>query len=91
MTKEQFFHELANALRKLPQNEREEIMQDFAEHFAIGEEEGKSEEEIIRRIRFSATYRKRNGSDLSSGSSRVTSYYWKYFACRLGSYWLKFF
>lgn len=65
MTKEQFFHELANALRKLPQNEREEIMQDFAEHFAIGDEEGKSEEEIISAL----------GSPQHIGKEMVATYH----------------
>src|SRR5690625_2055425 len=47
MTKKQFLQQLDAALRKLPKDEREEILQDFKEHFAIGQEEGKSDEELI--------------------------------------------
>lgn len=46
MNKEQFLKELEVALRKIPQDERDDIVQDFIEHFEIGQEEGKSEEEI---------------------------------------------
>lgn len=37
---------LSDALKRLPSSEREEIIQDFREHFAIGLSEGKTEEEI---------------------------------------------
>ena len=47
MTKQQFLTALEKALHKLPKEEKEEMLQDFEEHFAIGEAEGKSEQEII--------------------------------------------
>src|SRR5699024_12823016 len=47
MTKQQFLTALEKALHKLPKEEKEEMIQDFEEHFAIGEAEGKSEQEII--------------------------------------------
>ena len=46
MNKEQCLKILEEGLKKLPHEEREEILQDFQEHFAIGLEQGKTEEEI---------------------------------------------
>ncbi len=50
MTKKQFLMALETALRKLPSDEKQEMLQDFEEHFAIGAEEGKSEAEIINAL-----------------------------------------
>lgn len=47
MTKDQFFSKLNTSLKRLPSEEREDILQDFEEHFAAGIEKGKTEEEII--------------------------------------------
>jgi|SRR5690625_1005052 len=47
MTKEQFMSILNKHSTRLPEKEREEVMRDFEEHFAIGYEEGKTDEEII--------------------------------------------
>ncbi len=65
MNKEQFLHDLNATLRKLPEVEREEIMQDFNEHFSIGEEEGKSEKEIINAL----------GSPQHIGKEMVANYH----------------
>lgn len=46
MNKEQYLKNLDKALKRLPQEEREDIIQDFKEHFSIGLEEGKTEEAI---------------------------------------------
>lgn len=46
MTKYQFMKILEASLKNLPTVEREDMMQDFEEHFLAGMEEGKSEEEI---------------------------------------------
>ncbi|MFD1739583.1 hypothetical protein ACFSCX_24170 [Bacillus salitolerans] len=46
MNKEQFIKKLTTGLQKLPQEEREDIIRDFEEHFFIGGMEGKSEEAI---------------------------------------------
>ncbi len=46
MTKYQFIKILDSTLKGLPSDERLDIIQDFEEHFAIGSEEGKTEEEI---------------------------------------------
>src|SRR5690625_12571 len=46
MTKEQFLKKLEKYLRKIPDEERVDIIRDFEEHFLIGAEEGKSEQEI---------------------------------------------
>lgn len=48
MTKEQFMSTLDKHSTKLPEEEREEVLRDFEEHFAIGYEEGKTDEEIIK-------------------------------------------
>lgn len=46
MNKNQFLTRLNSSLRKLPAEERQDILQDFEEHFAIGLEEGKTEEQV---------------------------------------------
>src|SRR5690625_1514933 len=46
MNKEQFLTELDAALKYISAEERQDILQDFEEHFAVGREEGKTEEEI---------------------------------------------
>lgn len=46
MNKKQFLAELDDALKHISVEERQDILQDFEEHFAVGREEGKSEEEI---------------------------------------------
>ncbi|CAM4106992.1 HAAS signaling domain-containing protein [Lederbergia lenta] len=50
MNKYQFVKQLDSSLKKLPAGERLDIVQDFEEHFAIGMEEGKSEEEIANSL-----------------------------------------
>lgn len=50
MNKNDFLSQLETSLQKLPSTEREEIIQDFEEHFAIGMTEGKTEEEIARSL-----------------------------------------
>jgi len=47
LTKEQFLKKLDELLIKIPNEEREDIIRDFEEHFLIGAEEGKSDTEII--------------------------------------------
>ncbi|MEK4025932.1 MULTISPECIES: HAAS signaling domain-containing protein [unclassified Sporosarcina] len=46
MNKKKFFTHLKNNLTKLPHEERQEILQDYEEYFAIGQLDGKSEEQI---------------------------------------------
>lgn len=46
MNKEQFLTELDASLKRITVEERQDILQDFEEHFAVGLEEGKTEEEI---------------------------------------------
>ncbi len=46
MTKKQFLNQLDSALKSLPADERQDILQDYREHFVIGMEKGNSEEEI---------------------------------------------
>lgn len=47
MNKNDFLKELSILLNNLPSDEKQEILFDYQEHFSIGLEEGKSEEEII--------------------------------------------
>lgn len=47
MSKSDFLKELSSLLSNLPSDERQEILFDYEEHFSIGTEEGKTEEEII--------------------------------------------
>lgn len=46
MNKEAFLKGLDTSLKRIPADERQDIMQDFEEHFVFGLEEGKTEEEI---------------------------------------------
>lgn len=46
MTKTEFLQALERELQKLKEDEREEILYDFEEHFAAGLAEGKKEDEI---------------------------------------------
>ena len=46
MNEEQFLSQLQASLKKLSEEEREDILQDFREHFEIGREEGKHDTEI---------------------------------------------
>ncbi|MCO7125826.1 DUF1700 domain-containing protein [Sporolactobacillus shoreicorticis] len=50
MVKNDFFHKLNHLLRELPKKERDEILADFEEHFTIGFNKGKTEEEIIQEL-----------------------------------------
>ncbi|MFD2043313.1 DUF1700 domain-containing protein [Ornithinibacillus salinisoli] len=50
MTKKQFMDRLNVALGKLPSDERNDILQDFEEHFVFGLEEGKTEEQIAESL-----------------------------------------
>lgn len=46
MNKKQFLSKLESSLKSLPAHERQDILQDFEEHFTIGLQEGKTEEQI---------------------------------------------
>ncbi|SER56653.1 Uncharacterized membrane protein [Gracilibacillus ureilyticus] len=50
MTRDKFINKLDRALISVPYEERKDIIQDFEEHFAMGENEGKSEEEIAESL-----------------------------------------
>lgn len=50
MNKLTFLEELRYDLKNLSAKDREEIIQDFEEHFEIGRTEGKTDEEIIRSL-----------------------------------------
>lgn len=47
MTKDQFISILSQGLYDFPANERMEIIYDYEEHFRVGKENGKTDEEII--------------------------------------------
>lgn len=46
LTKEQFLTQLKKSLKGISSDERQDILQDYEEHFAIGLEEGKTEQQI---------------------------------------------
>lgn len=50
MTKDQFISILSQGLYDFPANERMEIIYDYEEHFRVGKENGKTDEEIIREL-----------------------------------------
>lgn len=47
MSKSKFLQQLNESLKPLSVKERADILQDYEEHFSIGLEEGKTEEEIV--------------------------------------------
>lgn len=48
MKKKEFLEELDKILTKRNYSDKEEVLKDFEEHFIVGEQEGKSEEEISK-------------------------------------------
>ncbi|KGX88738.1 hypothetical protein N781_09475 [Pontibacillus halophilus JSM 076056 = DSM 19796] len=50
MNKEQFMKRLDSLLQELPEHEREDILDDYEEHFLSGEQDGKGEEEIVNEL-----------------------------------------
>ncbi|GGE31760.1 hypothetical protein GCM10011391_08040 [Pullulanibacillus camelliae] len=50
MNKKQFLQRLEQSLKKLPAEERRDILADYEEHFAIGMSEGQTEENIVEAL-----------------------------------------
>ncbi len=50
MNKDEYIGKLTKLLRKLPKEEREDIISDYEEHFTIGMEKGRTEEEISKAL-----------------------------------------
>jgi uncharacterized membrane protein len=50
MNKKEFLSDLERHLRKLPKDEKEDILQDYAEYFSIGLAEGKTESQIVKSL-----------------------------------------
>lgn len=50
MNEKQFLNQLDKAMKYLAPEERQDLLHDYEEHFAIGKEEGKSEEEIAEAL-----------------------------------------
>lgn len=46
MDKEEYLKKLAKLVKKLPEEDKEDILSDYEEHFRIGMEKGRTEEEI---------------------------------------------
>lgn len=46
MTKREFLNRLETAIMRLPKTERDDIINDYEEHFRVGAAEGKSEQEV---------------------------------------------
>ncbi|MGM7680684.1 HAAS signaling domain-containing protein [Cytobacillus sp. Hm23] len=50
MSKQEFFTKLERLLRRVPEHERKEMLYDYIEHFEVGLDNGKSEEELINEL-----------------------------------------
>lgn len=50
MNKEEYLKKLTKLVKKLPKEDREDILSDYEEHFRIGIEKGRSEEEISKAL-----------------------------------------
>lgn len=50
MNKEEYFEKLTKLLKEMPKDEREDILSDYEEHFRIGMENGRTEEELSRAL-----------------------------------------
>ncbi len=50
MNKEEYLNKLTKLVRKLPKDDREDIISDYEEHFRIGIENGRTEEEISKAL-----------------------------------------
>jgi uncharacterized membrane protein len=50
MNKDEYMEKLTKLLKRLPKEEREDIISDYEEHFMIGLEKGRSEEEISKAL-----------------------------------------
>jgi uncharacterized membrane protein len=50
MNKTEFFKELTKQIQKLPKTERDNIIEDYEEHFEHGVFEGRTEEEIAKKL-----------------------------------------
>jgi uncharacterized membrane protein len=50
MNKKEFTDKLKAGVQKLPEAEQEDILADFKEHFSVGKEAGKTEEEISKSL-----------------------------------------
>lgn len=50
MNRNEFMYSLRNTLRDFPQQEKEEIIYDYEEHFAVALQSGKTEEEVCHEL-----------------------------------------
>lgn len=50
MNKKEFMEKLDKALAGIPKDEKKEVMRDYEEHFSIGLEKGRTEEEIAKSL-----------------------------------------
>ena len=50
MNRQEYLEKLSKLLRKLPKEDRKDIISDYEEHFAIGLEKGRTEEEISKAL-----------------------------------------
>ena len=50
MNKKEFMGKLDNALTDIPKAEKKEVMRDYEDHFSIGLEKGRTEEEIAKSL-----------------------------------------
>lgn len=72
MTNEAFLDELNRLLRKLPADDRGEILYDYEEHIRIAQEQGKSNADIFKRLGDSKTIAKAIMADYYVGLAGKT-------------------
>ncbi|WP_026882191.1 HAAS signaling domain-containing protein [Clostridium akagii] len=76
MNKKEFLHILEMSLSDFKDEDKKEILYDYEEHFRIGEESGKSEEELIKELgdpnNIANQYRTSNKQENNDGSKNKT-------------------
>ncbi len=50
MNRKEFFKDLSKYLRGIPREDEEDIINDFEEHFDMGEKEGRTEEDLVKSL-----------------------------------------
>ena len=83
MSREKFLESLRNQLKNIPNEEIEEILQDYRDHITIGMENGRNEEELIKSLgdpkeiakQLNANYHIKNAETKTSASNIIRALY----------------
>ena len=75
MNKVEFLHILEISLRDFKEQEKKEILYDYEEHFRIGEQSGKSEDDLIKELgdpnNIANQYKTSNGEESTEEDSPI--------------------